>query len=86
MVSALTACISVPTASAVNLTWNNSASTGNWNTTDANWTGSSWSNANPDNAVFNNRNETVTLTVSHHGGKSNVSGGRESLRKRTSSP
>ena len=61
-VSALTACISVPTASAVDLTWNNGASTGNWNTTQANWTGSTWSNANPDNAVFNNRNETVTLT------------------------
>ena len=62
LASTLTAFISVPTAFAADLTWDNAASTGNWNTTDANWTGSTWSNAIPDNAVFNNRNETVTLT------------------------
>ena len=44
------------------LTWDNRASTGNWNTADANWTGSTWSNTHPNNAVFHNRNETVTLT------------------------
>ncbi|MFO1529130.1 MAG: hypothetical protein U1F77_05165 [Kiritimatiellia bacterium] len=39
-------------AGAATLTWNNGASTGNWNTADANWTGSIWSNSNPDSAVF----------------------------------
>lgn len=47
---------------AADLTWNNGAATGQWNTTDANWTGSVWSNSTPDNAVFTNLNGTITLT------------------------
>jgi autotransporter-associated beta strand protein len=35
-----------------NLTWNNGAATGVWNTTDLNWTGSAWTNAVINNAVF----------------------------------
>ena len=62
LASTLTACIAAPTAFAADLTWDNGVPTGNWNTTDANWTSSTWSDANPDNAVFNDRNETVTLT------------------------
>jgi autotransporter-associated beta strand protein len=34
------------------LTWDNGASTGVWNTTDLNWTGSAWTNASTNNAVF----------------------------------
>jgi len=62
------ACACLTTAHAADLTWNNSASTGNWNTTDANWTGSTWSNGTPDNAIFNNGNSTVTLTEAITGG------------------
>ncbi len=54
--------------SVIGLTWNNSATTGNWNTTAANWTGLTWDNANPDSAIFKNRNETVTLTEAITGG------------------
>ena len=53
---------SVASVSAATLTWNNGASTGNWNTTDANWTGSTWSSGTPDDATFSNINQTVTLT------------------------
>lgn len=35
-----------------NLTWDNGASTGIWNTADLNWTGSAWTNATTNNAVF----------------------------------
>ncbi len=48
-------------ANAADLTWNNGASTGIWNTTDANWTGSTWSNLTPDNAIFTTVGGTVTL-------------------------
>lgn len=34
------------------LTWDNGASTGVWNTADLNWTGSAWTNATTNNAVF----------------------------------
>ena len=44
-----------------NLTWDNGASTGLWNTTDANWTGSTWDNARPDNAIFGSTGGTVNL-------------------------
>jgi autotransporter-associated beta strand protein len=50
-------------ANAADLTWNNGASTGFWNTTDANWTGSTWSNAVPDNAIFTTVGGTVTLAT-----------------------
>ena len=79
LASTLTACISLPTAFAADLTWDNGAMNGNWNTTDANWTSSTWSNANPDNAVFNDRNETVTLTEAITAGSlSFLAGGRQS--------
>ena len=39
-------------AQAASLTWDNGTSTWNWNTTDANWSGSLWNNATPDAAVF----------------------------------
>jgi autotransporter-associated beta strand protein len=50
------------TVHAANLTWNNGAATGNWNTTDANWTGSTWNNSAPDHAIFNTTTDTITLT------------------------
>lgn len=43
-------------------TWDNGAATGNWNSTDANWTGSTWNNSTPDNAVFDSTTGTITLT------------------------
>lgn len=46
---------------AADRTWNNSASTSNWNTTDANWTGSTWTNG--DNAFFNTSTGAIALTV-----------------------
>jgi len=36
-----------------NLVWSNGASTSAWNTTDLNWSGSAWTNASTNNAVFN---------------------------------
>src|SRR5579872_3401051 len=48
---------------AADLTWNNGASTGNWNLTDANWSGSVWNNATPDNALFNTVGGAINLTV-----------------------
>jgi fibronectin-binding autotransporter adhesin len=48
-------------AEAASLTWNNSAATGGWNTSDANWTGSPWSNSNPDDAIFNSVGGAITL-------------------------
>jgi fibronectin-binding autotransporter adhesin len=48
-------------AHAADLTWNNGASTGAWNTSDANWTGSTWNNGTPDNAIFYGTGGTVTL-------------------------
>jgi hypothetical protein len=45
-----------------NLTWDNGASTGIWNNlTDANWTGLTWDNARPDNAIFGTVGGTVNL-------------------------
>ncbi|MCB1133943.1 MAG: autotransporter-associated beta strand repeat-containing protein, partial [Verrucomicrobiae bacterium] len=55
------ACACAGTAHAADLTWNNAASTGAWNSTDANWTGSTWDNGAPDNAIFNSVGGTVTL-------------------------
>ena len=47
-----------------NLTWNDGASTFNWNTTDANWTGKLWDNLAPDNAIFGATGVgTVNLTM-----------------------
>jgi len=40
----------LPFPPGLTLTWDNGAATGNWNTTDTNWSGSTWSNS--DNAVF----------------------------------
>lgn len=45
------------------LTWDNGAGSGNWNTTEPNWNGSTWNNANPDNAIFGSTAAgPVTLT------------------------
>jgi hypothetical protein len=55
-----------------NLTWNNAASTGNWNTTDANWTGSVWNNAVLDNGSFTTVGGTINLTTSIVAGSVNV--------------
>lgn len=53
-------------ATAVNkrvLRWDNGASTMNWNTTGTNWTGLTWNNSNPDQAVFGAAGAgTVNLT------------------------
>jgi len=43
------------------LTWNGGLP-GDWNTANTNWSGSTWSNSNPDDAVFNNISGTITLT------------------------
>ena len=50
---------------AASLTWNNGAATGNWNTTDLNWSGAAtWNNATPDQAVFGATGVgTVNLTT-----------------------
>jgi len=45
-----------------NLVWDNGAGTGNWNTTDANWTGNIWDNTRPDNALFATVGGTINLT------------------------
>jgi autotransporter-associated beta strand protein len=57
------------------LVWNNSASTGNWNSSDANWTSSSWNSFTPDDAVVENRSETITLTEPITAGAITVSNG-----------
>ena len=65
-------------AHAAELTWN-AALPGDWSTSNTNWSGSSWSNSNPDNAIFNNLQGTVTLTEAITGGSlSFKDGGRES--------
>jgi len=47
-------------AQAADLTWDNGAATGNWNGTDANWTGSTWTSG--DNAIFNTSTGAIALT------------------------
>jgi len=48
---------------AATLTWNNGGANMQWDTSTANWTGSTWNNATPDDAVFStNGAGTVTLT------------------------
>jgi fibronectin-binding autotransporter adhesin len=58
------ALISTSAVFADTLTWDNGAATGNWNTTDLNWSGAAtWNNATPDDAVFGATGVgTVTLT------------------------
>ena len=46
-------------AHAATLSWDNGASTGNWNTVDVNWTGATWNNGTPDSALFSNINGNV---------------------------
>jgi fibronectin-binding autotransporter adhesin len=46
-----------------NLVWNNGAATGNWNTSDTNWTGFAWDNLDPDNAAFTTVAGVVSLTT-----------------------
>jgi len=59
-IAALFAVSAIP-ASAANLTWDNGAATGNWNTTDANFTGA-WTNGNT--AVFGGAgSETITIDI-----------------------
>jgi autotransporter-associated beta strand protein len=53
----------VPANAPRNLVWNNGAATGNWNTTDANWTGNTWDNGRVDNALFTTFGGDVNLTV-----------------------
>ena len=74
--SALTGTFSFATASPV---WTNSAGTGNWSTSDANWNGVSWVNSTSSNPVFNNIGGTIALTEPITGGTLSASfGGRES--------
>lgn len=57
------ALITTTTAFADILTWDNGAGTGNWNVTDNNWSGLTWFNNPPDDAVFGEQAAgTVTLT------------------------
>jgi len=46
------AILTITYAHAADLTWDNGAATGNWNTSEANWTAATWNNATPDNAIF----------------------------------
>jgi len=59
--SAVAFLVSLIPSQAAALTWNNGASTGIWNTTDANWSGSIWNNSTPDSAFFKTVGGTVTL-------------------------
>jgi len=48
-------------AIAADLSWDGAVNS-NWNTTDANWTSSTWSNTTPDNAIFTTNTGTINLT------------------------
>ena len=62
--TAVVALACVGSGYADTLTWNNGASTGNWNTSDANWTGDTWDNSVPDSAIFGATGVgTVTLNT-----------------------
>ncbi|MCE9553964.1 MAG: PEP-CTERM sorting domain-containing protein [Planctomycetes bacterium] len=51
-------------AVAVTFTWDNGAATSNWNTSDANWTGSVWANSATNDAVFDATGVgTISLTT-----------------------
>ena len=67
LVSSLAALAFATSSQAADLTWNG-ATNSTWNTTDVNWSGAAWSNATPDNAIFNNINGTVTLSQAITGG------------------
>jgi autotransporter-associated beta strand protein len=54
-------------AHAADLTWS-AAIPGTWDTSNTNWSGSSWNNGTPDNAIFNNASGTVTLSEAITGG------------------
>ena len=43
------------------LVWNNGTAAGLWNSTDANWSGATWSNGRPDNAFFTSMGGSVSL-------------------------
>ncbi len=58
--SLLSAVVLTVSAQAADLTWDNGAATGNWNTTDSNWSGSTW--ASGENAIFNTSTGAITLT------------------------
>lgn len=53
-------------AHAADRIWDNGGSTGNWNTSDANWSGSNW--ASGDNAFFNSSTGDITLTEAINAG------------------
>lgn len=48
-------------AQAADFFWNNSAATGQWNATDANWSGSAWAHSPSSNAFFSTTGGTVSL-------------------------
>jgi fibronectin-binding autotransporter adhesin len=56
---AVVAIVSATYTHAADLTWNG-ATNNNWNTTDANWTGSTWTAG--DNAIFNTSTGAISLT------------------------
>jgi autotransporter-associated beta strand protein len=67
--AAAVAALALPTsAGAADLTWDNGAATGNWNTIDTNWTGSTWNNGTPDNAIFNTSTGAINLTQAINAG------------------
>lgn len=60
------------------LIWN-AALPDNWNTSNTNWSGATWSNTNSDNAYFYNANGTVNLTTNISAGSlSFINGGVQS--------
>jgi len=56
----------------VDVTWNNGAGTTNWNSTDTNWTGYAWNNAQPFNGYFTTVGGVINLTQPITAGSVNV--------------
>lgn len=79
---AIAASICLPNAFSLvagNYTWTNTAGTGNWNSSDANWNGVLWVNSTTSHPIFNNFTGSITLTEPITAGSLNAAfGGRQS--------
>ena len=51
-----------PLASPIPFPWNNGAGTGNWNTTDTNWSGRAWTNGSGNTAGFASVGGTINIS------------------------
>ena len=63
-----------PHAQGRNFTWNNGDGTGQWNTTDTNWSGSRWGNSTANHAFFSAVGGTVSLSQPVTAGSVNSGG------------